>query len=278
VSDIAIVTCRTLPEPDPDEAPLLDACTEAGIDVEMAAWDDPAVDWGRYRLAIFHSCWNYYEDPDGFRAWIDKASSATALWNQPQTVLENLDKRYMAKLESQGVPIVPTRFLDRNTHLGDILEETGWERFVIKPKISAASYMTKRFCRGQEEEAGAFACEILATRGAMLQPYLDSVERGGEVAVVCVDGEFTHCVAKKPRFTGSDESVSVGFQPDEAQICAARVIMSTVREKSLYARIDLMQAATGEWLLSELELIEPTLFLLQHPPALRRFVGALGRL
>jgi hypothetical protein len=278
VSDIAIVTCRVLPEPDPDQIPLLEACEEAGLAVEMAAWDDAGVDWSKYRAAVLHSCWNYYEDPASFRVWLDRVDALTALWNPLSVVRENLDKRYLANLADQGIPIVPTRYLNNENSVQQVIDQTGWERFVIKPTISAASFMTSLFSRSQVAQAQEFTNEILLSREAMIQPYIESVERGGEVAMVHIDGELTHCVLKDPRFTGCEESVSIGFQPTEAQASAARAVMATIHDKVLYARVDMMEDSCGTWLLSELELVEPTRFLAQHRPALHRFVSALSRL
>ncbi len=211
MSTLALVTCKVLPEPDPDEAPLLEACRSAGLDVTMAAWDDPSVDWSRFKAAVLHSCWNYFEAPTAFRAWICEVSTATRLWNSADLVLQNLDKTYLAGLEGQGISIVPTRFL---THAGDLrleLAKTDWQTFVIKPTVSAASFMTKRFCLDQLQEAECFVSEILETRQAMLQPYLQSVEHGGEVSLVHVGRELTHCIYKEPRFSESDEHVSPAF-------------------------------------------------------------------
>jgi hypothetical protein len=277
VSPLALVTCNVLPEPDPDEAPILAACAEVGIDVSMVAWDDPNADWSRYGCVVLHSCWNYYEEPGSFRNWIERTSKQTRLMNSSSLTLENLDKAYLGELGAKGIPIVPTRYLEKPSDLSGHLRDTGWECFVIKPTISAASFMTKRFSITALEEAEEFAAEILKTRGAMVQPYLPSVESGGEVAVVHVDGKLTHCIFKEPRFSDADECVSHAFQPDEVQVAAAQKVMDTVAEPWLYARVDLMKSSSGEWLLSELELIEPTLFLLQHEPALKRFVSALGK-
>ena len=273
--DIALVTCRSLPEQDPDEELLLNACANVGLSVELAAWDNPEIDWGRFRIAKLHSCWNYYEDPCGFGKWIDRASTETQIWNPPKMVRQNLDKRYLGKLEAHGVPVVPTRYLSCDSDLREALDDTGWEQFVIKPTVSAASYMTKRFYRDEVCAAEAFAGEILKSREAMVQPYMASVETGGEVSLIHIDGELTHCIAKEPRFSGHDESVSVAFQPSEALAAAAEVVMNTVKGPWLYSRVDLMLSVSGEWILSELELIEPSLFLLQHPPAVERLVAAL---
>jgi hypothetical protein len=43
----------------------------------------------------------------------------------------------------------------------------------------------------------------------------------------------------------------------------------------LYARVDVARDGEGELRVMELELIEPSLFLAQHPPALHRLVAAL---
>lgn len=278
MSDIAIVTCQVLPEPDTDEAILLADCRSTGLDVEMAAWDDPDVDWSRYRISVLRSCWNYYEDPAKFRDWLDGIAPSTQLWNPYSAVCENLNKRYLGRLAAIGVPVVPTVYVSPGSSVETELCGTGWERFVIKPTVSAASYMTRLFNRNQVEDAQAFADVILETREVMIQPYMASVERGGEVAIVQIAGRFTHGVLKDPRFTGGCESVSVAFQPDERQLRAAAAVMDTVSDHLLYARVDLMQAESGDWLLSELELTEPSLFLSLHPPALSRFVSALSKL
>ena len=50
------------------------------------------------------------------------------------------------------------------------------------------------------------------------------------------------------------------------------------RAELLYARLDLIPADDGKPLISELELIEPSLFLVQHPPALERLVEGIAAL
>jgi len=173
---------------------------------------------------------------------------------------------------------MPTDTPSSASDLCDVVRETGWERFVVKPTISAGSFMTKRFTSDQVREATEFAAEISIGREAMVQPYMASVETGGEVSLIHIDGELTHCIVKEPRFSDGFESVSAAFQPDASLAAAAATAMKAVPEPWLYARVDLMRAEDGQWLLSELELIEPSLFFLQHPPALERFIAALMRL
>jgi hypothetical protein len=45
----------------------------------------------------------------------------------------------------------------------------------------------------------------------------------------------------------------------------------------LYARVDVAPGVDGEPVVMELELVEPSLFLLQYPPALERLVAGIVR-
>ena len=67
--DVALVSCQTLPEPDPDAAPLSAALAAAGIASEVVAWDGPGVDWSRARLTVLRSAWNYPQHYDPFLVW-----------------------------------------------------------------------------------------------------------------------------------------------------------------------------------------------------------------
>ena len=58
---------------------------------------------------------------------------------------------------------------------------------------------------------------------------------------------------------------------------AADKAIAAIGEKLLYARVDMVQNRADEWLLMELELIEPALYLRTHPQAPQNFVDAFVR-
>ncbi len=275
---VALVTCFNIPEPDPDESILIDACKAAGLQVELVPWEDRKVEWERFDLVVLRSTWNYYEDEIGFRSWIEEVSARTSLWNGKDLVLWNLDKHYLSELSGLGISTVPTRYIDLAEGLGQILDDEGWDDFVVKPTVSAGSFMTQRFSRNELSEAEAFVASIQKTHSAMVQKYMSCVADGGEVALIHIDGELTHGLVKHPRFDGDDESVSEAIVPSCEQAAMAKLVMGAVSEPWLYGRIDLMLADDGHWLLSELELVEPSLFFRQSKFALDRFVSALVRL
>jgi hypothetical protein len=176
--------------------------------------------------------------------------------------------------------VVPTVLLERGSsgRLADIMRANGWRRAVVKPAVSAASYQTLEVTDVNASEGEAHLRAVLAERDALVQPYVASVEDYGERAVTWIDGRFTHAVRKSPRFAEDEESVSeaVPIAPDE--LSAAESALAAVDGPLMYGRVDLARDDRGEPMVMEMELIEPSLYLLQHGPALERLVAAIKRI
>ena len=278
--ELRIATCRPLPEPDPDEPLLLAALAKRGVEARMAAWNGADEDWSAPVPTVVRSTWDYVHHADEFLSWIDRAGGAAPLWNPPSVLRTNVHKFYLRELAERGFPIVPTAFLARGSsvRLATVLAERGWGDAVVKPAVSAASYRTMRVRRSVTSEIArgeAHLGALLAERDALVQRYAPAVETSGERALVWIDGALTHAVRKTPRFTGQDESVSsvLPVSADERELALA--LLEPLRSELLYARIDLVRDEGGRPMLMELELVEPSLFLLQHPPALERLADAL---
>lgn len=270
-----------MPEPDVDEALLVNALKSAGIDAEMVVWNAPHRPWNEYAACVIRSTWDYFHRLPEFKAWIAEASRQTNLQNSAEILLANLHKRYLEDLQAKGIPIVRTVFFDKGqaADLRAAFDEWGASEVVVKPAVSGGSYMTERFTINRLKEGQEFLNQILEDRDAMVQPFLPSVQEGGEVNVICIAGEISHTIIKNPRFIGEAEQVSQrGEQPTPEQRMLAEKVLATIDGDWLYARVDLMRDDDGSWVLSELELTEPSLFLLQHPPALDRLVKAISSL
>jgi hypothetical protein len=278
---LRIATCRPLPEPDPDEEPLLAALAARGVRARMAAWNDPREDWDSPVATVVRSTWDYPQHAPEFLAWIERAARAGPLWNPAGVLRWNVHKFYLRELAERGFPIVPTAFVERGrrTRLAELLARHGWSDAVVKPAVSAASFRTLRVragAPGELERGEAHLAGLLAERDALVQRYAPEVETSGERALVWIDGELTHCVRKSPRFAGQEESVSGALTPDADERELALALIERFRPGLLYARIDLVRDERGAPQLMELELIEPSLFLVQHPPALARLADALA--
>ncbi|MCP4873494.1 MAG: hypothetical protein GY898_32810 [Proteobacteria bacterium] len=277
MTDVALITCEALPEPDPDAAPIAAALEAAGLTHTLLPWDAADADPGAASVALFRSCWNYPWMIDRFAAWLDVAGAATTLLNGLDVVKWNLHKRYLLDLAAAGVPTTPTEVVAAGSTetLGDILGRRGWTDVVVKPAISAGSFRTLR-CG---VEGQAHLADLLTAGDVLVQPYLSSVEGHGERALVWLDGHLSHAIRKTVRWQGEDELVSTEAMPisdAEAEVAAAAVAVAQARGDLLYARIDMAPNASGQPVVMELELIEPSLFFPQGgPQALERFVAGI---
>ncbi len=274
---IALATCETLPEPDPDHAIVLEALARRGLRAEAVVWSNPGVDWASYAMCVLRTTWDYYRARDAFLSWVERVDAVTPVSNPPSIVRWNSHKSYLVELADRGFTVAPTRLLRRgnDVRLRDVLADTGWHDVVVKPAVSASSYETRRIEPNEVADGESHLGRLLRQGDVLVQQYLPSVQASGERALVFIDGELTHAVRKRPRFHGEDESVEgpLPIERDEAEL--ARALMGGPGKAALYGRVDLARDARGRPCLMELELIEPSLFFLQHPPALERFARAV---
>jgi glutathione synthase/RimK-type ligase-like ATP-grasp enzyme len=275
---VALMTCLNPPDDDPDERVLRDGLRAAGVDAHVHAWDDPRFDAREFDVAVLRSTWNYYRTPDRFLSWCDGVSRAARLLNPSDIVRTNAHKSYLKRFADRGLAIVPTAWVAHHHHpdLSHVLTEHGWTDVVVKPAVSAGSWRTKRFRASEAAEGTAFLTEITRDGDAMVQRYIPSVERGGERSIMWIAGEVTHVIIKHPRFAGQPERVELASAPTNHERDMVRIALDGLEDRLLYARLDVMDGERGEPLASELELIEPSLFLREHPPALERFITAIA--
>jgi hypothetical protein len=276
---VAVASCKSLPEPDPDQPLLLAALAGAGIEAKILGWDDPAAPFADHDLVVLRSTWNYYEHVDAFVAWASQLGLTKRMLNPPRIVAWNARKTYLRELDARGVAIVPTEFALRGTapRLDDILRARGWDEVVVKPVVSAASFRTERFARASLAAGQAFLDDLVADRDAMVQRWMPSVETYGERSLVWIDGTVTHAIRKTPRFSGGQEQVSAEVPIADDERAFAERALEPFASELLYARVDLVRDIEGTLRVMELELIEPSLFLQQSPKALDRLVAAIAR-
>ncbi|HEY0341181.1 MAG TPA: hypothetical protein VGC34_10275 [Steroidobacteraceae bacterium] len=288
---VAFVTARAARGLDEDLPWIEAALQAAGVRMEVADWDDPAVQWESFDLALLRSTWDYTERLREFLAWVDATARRTTLLNPPAVVRWNTDKHYLGELARAAVPVVPSTYVEPGASaeraLGSFLARHDCREFVVKPSVGAGSVDTERHARARLEPAIAQAQRLLgAERSVLLQPYLDSVDRDGETALIYFSGKFSHAIRKAPLLSPGVKESPVGglfalerITPrvpgaDELQV-AEKVLAALPFETPLYARIDLIRDAMGAPTLLELELTEPSLFLAYAPGAAERFTTAV---
>lgn len=268
---------------DDDLPPLAEALGRRGVAHELVDWDDPAVDWGAFDLAVVRSVWDYTRRRDELLAWADRVAATTPLHNPPATLRWSSDKRYLDELARAGVPVVPTAFAEPG-------EPMAWPdgEVVVKPMVSAGSLDTERHPAGDRAGAENHVARLHADgRAAMAQPYMAGVEDAGETAMVHLGGAFRHAVRKGPLLVPGlaivgdlfvEEDISPA-SPTPDQAAVSRAALAAVPGGAgdlLYARVDLVPGPDGDPLVIELELLEPSLFLAHVPGAADHLARAIA--
>ncbi|HET6275933.1 MAG TPA: hypothetical protein VFE16_08405 [Candidatus Cybelea sp.] len=281
--DCILATCESVAQLDPDDRMLVEELRKRGITVAVAVWNDPGVDWGAARLCLVRSTWDYHQRYDEFVAWIARADSLTVVKNDPHLLRWNAHKSYLRDLERLGVPIVPTHWVRQGERasLREIAETSGWASLVLKPARGAASHGVTHVRGDAASHAAGQECldELLTRDDALVQPYLEAVVSYGERALIFLRGRFSHAAVKKP----FDRMLAVNSEPSSCveatlgEIEVAAHAVAAVPGAPLYARVDLINDEAGRVCVSELELIEPTLYFALHEPARLEFAAAVER-
>ncbi len=266
-----------------DDHLLQSALERRGFTSERVDWARSDVDWSRFGCAVFRTTWDYVERHAQFTAWIEHNRVRTRLCNDAETLLWNMDKHYLADLETKGIAIVPSRFIERGTptSLRALLDESGWVEAVIKPCISGGARHTYRVRADNADELEPVVRSLLASEALILQPFLNRVTETGEDTLMVFNGRYSHAVRKLPKagdFRVQDDHGGTVHdrKPSEEQIDLAERAVAAAPQVPAYGRVDLVRDDRDNWVVMELELIEPELWLRNHPPSADTFAGAIA--
>lgn len=273
------------PYADQDDQIVEAALIARGIPATTVWWADPEVDWAGADLVVVRSTWDYFDRRDEYLAWARAVEEHTPLENSAAVLAWNTHKGYLAELEQRGAPIVPTAFLGQGDRidLAQLLDARGWPDAVIKPAVAGGSDGLRRVGRASEDVDGdqAFLDDLLAAGDVLLQPFVPSV-RDGELSLVLFDGQVSHAVRKVP--ADGEIRVQVEFGGDYARVVPppeaeqlATWLLEASGHQYLYARVDLLADDDGSWMLAELEVTEPSLYLNTVPEATELLVDAIVR-
>ena len=249
-----------------DDQIFLDAFDDHGWDVRLHPWNGQALDWSRFDIAILRTAWDYYKKPEAFLKTLQEiAGSGCQLWNPPSLVAWNTEKSYLRDLRDQGIPIPETLWCKREAFDPSMspFDRFHCQQVVIKPTISVGAFDT--LLLGPEQWKPQQLEKLYRGRNIMVQPCLSGVREVGELSMVFFARTFSHGILKRPKagdfrvqsFHGGQEQL-VTVSADALK--AAKKVIDSIEGPLLYARVDMVEQ-DGQWLLMELELIEPQLFL-----------------
>jgi len=260
---------------------LLPLLQNKGLDISAEIWDDPLVDWEKYDVALLKTPWDYHQKFDQFKLWLEKIESLNVkLLNDYKIVRWNMDKHYLLEIAAAGFDIIPSIFLKQgwNEELKPLFEKLGSDKIIIKPCVSGGSRNTIILDKNTALADKRRVLNLVSEGDFIVQPLMPQI-REGEWSFIFFNGKYSHTIIKRPKtgdfrvqqiFGGTIEIAS----PDQHYIDHAELYVSRFAKDTLYTRVDGLMV-DANFILMEIELVEPFLYLSYHPDAVERYFQAL---
>jgi hypothetical protein len=291
----------TLPFPHVQNKIVAEYLHQQGADVQFLPWtcfkaNVPTKILCSFDYILFLCCDKYEVHVDDFYAFLrdvliplHRNSGDIHIINNPEVVLWNMDKRYLKDLENAGFPVLRTTFLAHSSITVPLLSAAirsfaGAKNLpvILKPSISASGtnvYLVKD--PGQVTTEDISYMESIGSRlsnrcSLMIQDFEPSICTTGEYSLVFIGGIFSHATLKTPVANGREYRVNVmyhgrledvsGSQVPDLAVSLGYEIWAWLCEKFgsrtiRYMRLDGMVQKTGKFIIGEIELIEPDIWL-----------------
>ncbi|MEK7661657.1 MAG: hypothetical protein AAB680_06425, partial [Pseudomonadota bacterium] len=242
------------------------ALAKRNIKLSQVFWEDDNINWAQFDLITPLMAWNYPQNLPKFLACLDEIQAANIRLANPQKYIrDNFDKGYLVRLAQSGAPVPPTLEVsaDDSGVILSAFDKLNCDEIIIKPRIGAGAWRQARLRRGENLPKR----EDLPPDFALIQPFIESVGKQGELSILFMGGEFSHALMKTPKAGDYRTQTRWGARefnivPPPKALTAAKSILSAYDKHNelSYARIDLVEADNGDWLLMEMEIIEPYLY------------------
>jgi glutathione synthase/RimK-type ligase-like ATP-grasp enzyme len=280
---IAFATSADHPLIQPDDAHLAAVLESLGIEAVSCTWNDPAVEWSAFEAVLIRTIWDYFKHHRAFLAWLDLLDRhGIPTINGSKVLRWNSDKRYLLELAREGVPTIPSQLAGPG-ELAGVLASMRGQQVVVKPTVSGGAWHTVRGHAGDAQFLEAVDA-LPRQLEYLVQPFVPDIVSAGEWSLLYLGGTFTHAVIKRAatgdyRVQSEHGGRVEPVEPDRATLDAADKALAAAAAIGhgdlAYARVDGVTCA-GRFLIMELELIEPFLFLAGQPQAAERLARHLA--
>ena len=250
-----------------EEGLICQALENLNLSCERQAWDKP-FNISNYRFILFRTTWNYFDNLNLFKSFLNHAMKKTNLINPYNQLIWNLDKQYLLHFKNGGINIPDTIIIKcgQFKSLSSICAAKNWQEIVIKPCVSAAAWNTHRITIEELVNYEGLFFDLVKKQNMIVQEFQENIIKTGEVSVIMLDGECSHAVikfAKDGDFRVQDDYGGTYkkhfLSRDEISFCNR--VMLAYPFSPVYARIDLILDNKNTLALSEIEVIEPELWL-----------------
>jgi glutathione synthase/RimK-type ligase-like ATP-grasp enzyme len=265
-----------------DDEHAIAPLAELGWRVATVSWRQTATPWSEFDAVIIRSTWDYWDDVPAFLSVLEHIGRETRLANSLDIVRWNLEKTYLADLDRKGIGIVPTIWPSevKPDSFQAFSEQHDCDQLVIKPVIGANGDKAFRVSPADTLQRREMISACFSTRRALVQTFMPRILTEGEFSLFYFNGEFSHAILKTPAESEfrSQEEHGANIQPvlpEPQLLMRGQQALAALPETPLYARADFIRNDENDFLVMELELIEPSMYLRTDPGAPKRFARAI---
>ncbi len=284
--NITILTCAEMPDMLPYDMEVIDLLRNKGVKVELIIWEEllktDRISFESHDLVLIRTIWDYYKKVDKFNRLLDKLEDSNVTVLNPIDIVRwNMDKKYLLQLQNEGYDIIPTifNFGEKDSFSKAIAK--GWKKMILKPMISAGSYHTFVIESHEYSKFNNYIAKYYMDRPYMLQEFIPEIA-SGEISTITLssphslNSNYSYSITKVPK--NGDYRVQFdyggvyhvsGVDPEIQKI--SELITRRFEGRLLYQRLDGLWR-NGKFLIMEIELIEPDLYLNLEKEALTTWV------
>ena len=265
-----------------DDEHAIDPMADLGWQVSTVSWRQTETPWSDFDAVIVRSTWDYWNDVPCFLDTLADINRQTRLANPLDVMHWNLAKTYLQDLEGKGIGIVPTCWPDAVTagSFAAYFTRLDTEELVVKPVVGANGEYAYRVSHSDPAERLEWIAANFRGRECMIQQFMPRILDEGEYSLFFFNGAFSHAILKVPaksEFRSQEErGAEIGsVKPPEKLLARGRQALEAISGPLLYARIDFVRNTRDDFVVMELELIEPSMYLRTEPGAPCRFARAI---
>ena len=252
-----------------------------GWQVETVPWRSNP-DWDEFDAVYICTPWDY---PDYLPQFLDVLvsieSSQALLINDLSLVHWTMEKTYLRDIELRGGDIVPSTWYEgfESANPANFFAEHETGKVVIKPTIGANAKDTFVLADPVDDDILQMLRQVYSGRAFFVQPFIEAIKSEGEYSLFFFNGVYSHAILKTPKagdFRVQEEHGAdiKAVQPPKALLDTAHELFAAIEPLPVYGRGDWVRGPDGRYLLMELELIEPSLYLRTDSGAAARFARA----
>ena len=256
-----------------------------GWECEFIPWDSNSINWDDYEAVIIRSTWDYQQKEKLFFKTLQSIEASTAtLYNSLDTVKWNINKRYLIELERKNISIIPTKFYDSFDFdiVSQLFSFFNENKLIIKPCVSANADDTFILEQNKMENLKSVLKNTFSQKNFLVQPFIKNIKSEGEYSLIYFGNRLSHVLLKTPKngdFRVQEEhggSLKKINKPESSLIDFGNKVMQTIPYQCLYSRVDVVRDGNN-YLLMEVELIEPSLYFNMDPKSPQMFAKVFNK-